>query len=127
MLSWSGAEQGVKVDLGAIREANSGVDVQFANELLEFATAATELDEKSLDAKREKLVRAAGTAFTVDAAAVVANFEMMTRLADSSGASMPDELVIKRLAAAKAMGVDQVVSRRYPQTLPSSGTTRSVK
>jgi len=127
MLSWSGAEQGVEVNLDVMRDANTGVDVQFANELLEFATAATELDEKLLGQKREELIRVAGIAFTVDTAAVVANFEMMTRLADSSGASMPDELVAQRLSAAKAMGVDQVVSRRYPQTLPSSGTTRSIK
>jgi hypothetical protein len=49
---------------------------------------------------------------TIDAAAVIANFEMMTRLADSSGARMPEEVVAQRLGAATAMGVDQSVSRR---------------
>lgn len=57
-------------------------------------------------------MKVAGVAATIDAAAVVANFEMMTRLADSTGARMPTEVVAERLSVATAMGVDQVVSRR---------------
>jgi hypothetical protein len=62
--------------------------------------------------KRNALLKVAGVAATIDAAAVVANFEMMTRLADSTGARMPTEVVAARLGVATAMGVDQAVSRR---------------
>ena len=61
---------------------------------------------------RDALIACAGLAVTIDAAAVIANFEMMTRLADSTGARMLEEVVADRLSVATAMGVDQVVSRR---------------
>jgi hypothetical protein len=112
MLSWSGNEQGIEIELASVREATGGANVKFARELLNFATAATELDDSALVSARESLIKNAGVAVTIDAAAVIANFEMMTRLADSTGARMPEEVVVQRLSAATAMGVDQVVSRR---------------
>ncbi|GBL21240.1 hypothetical protein EMGBS4_13000 [Acidimicrobiaceae bacterium] len=112
MLSWSGTEQGLEVDLKNVRNASGGVDVSFARELVDFATAATEFDLAALTVARNKLMKLAGLAATVDVAAVIANFEMMTRLADSTGARMQTEVVADRLAVATAMGVDDVVSRR---------------
>ena len=112
MLSWSGNEQGVEINLANVRDATGGANVPFARELLNFATAATELDDAALVDAREALTKTAGVAITIDAAAVIANFEMMTRLADSTGARMPEEVVANRLAVATSMGVDQVVSRR---------------
>ncbi|MFM8504750.1 MAG: hypothetical protein ACKOBB_06925 [Acidimicrobiaceae bacterium] len=112
MLSWSGNEQGVEIDLKSVRDATGGANVKFARELLDFATAATELDDSELVSAREALIKTAGVALTIDTAAVIANFEMMTRLADSTGARMPEEVVAQRLGAATAMGIDQAVSRR---------------
>jgi hypothetical protein len=112
MLSWSGNEQGIEIELTSVREATGGANVKFARELLNFATAATELDDAALVSAREALIKTAGVAVTIDAAAVIANFEMMTRLADSTGARMPEEVVAQRLDVATAMGVDQAVSHR---------------
>ncbi len=112
MLSWSGKEQGVEIDLANVRDATGGAKVSFARELLDFATAATELDGGALVKARNALIASAGLAITVDTAAVIANFEMMTRLADSTGARMPEEVVANRLSIATTMGVDQVISRR---------------
>jgi hypothetical protein len=112
MLSWSGNEQGIEIELTSVRDATGGTNVKFARELLDFATAATELDDAAIVLAREALIKTAGVAVTIDAAAVIANFEMMTRLADSTGARMPEEVVAQRLGAATAMGVDQAVSRR---------------
>ena len=112
MLSWSGNEQGIDIELTSVREATGGANVKFARELLDFATAATELDDAALVSAREALIKTAGVAVTIDAAAVIANFEMMTRLADSTGARMPEEIVAQRLGVATAMGVDQAASRR---------------
>jgi hypothetical protein len=112
MLSWSGNEQSIEIELTSVRDATGGANVKFARELLDFATAATELDDAALVSAREALIKTAGVAVTIDAAAVIANFEMMTRLADSTGARMPEEVVAQRLSAATAMGVDQVISRR---------------
>ena len=112
MLSWSGNEQGIEIDLTSVRDANGGATIELARELLDFATAATQLDTTALLLARESLIKAAGVATTIDAAAVIANFEMMTRLADSTGARMPEEVVAQRIGVATAMGVDQVISRR---------------
>ena len=95
-----------------VREATGGANVKFARELLDFATAATELDSDALVKARNALIASACVAITIDTAAVIANFEMMTRLADSTGARMPEEVVANRLSIATTMGVDQVVSRR---------------
>ena len=112
MLSWSGNEQGIEIDLLSVQAATGGVAVDFAHELVEFATAATGFDQTPMAKSRDALIACAGLAVTIDAAAVIANFEMMTRLADSTGARMQTEVVADRLAIATAMGVDQVVSRR---------------
>lgn len=112
MLSWSGKEQGVEIDLVNVREAIADQNVRYGRELLDFATAATEIDDANLSVARDALLNSAGVAITIDAAAVIANFEMMTRLADSTGARMPEQVVASRLAVATAMGVDQAVSRR---------------
>ena len=112
MLSWSGKEQNVEIDLATVRDATGGANVKFARELLDFATAATEHDDEVLVDAREALIKVAGVAITIDTAAVIANFEMMTRLADSTGARMLEEVVADRLSVATTMGVDQVVSRR---------------
>ena len=112
MLSWSGTEQGLEVNLENVQSASGGVEVSFARELVDFATAATEFDLSELTKTRNDLINVAGLAVAIDAAAVIANFEMMTRLADSTGARMQTEVVASRLAVATAMGVDKVVSRR---------------
>ncbi len=112
MLRWSGTEQGIEIDLANVQTATGGVAVSFAQQLVDFATAATEFDLTVLAKSRDQLISVAGVAITIDAAAVIANFEMMTRLADSTGARMQTEVVADRLVVAQAMGVDKVVSRR---------------
>ena len=41
MLSWSGTEQGLKVNLENVQNASGGVEVSFARELVDFATSST--------------------------------------------------------------------------------------
>ncbi len=48
----------------------------------------------------------------VDAAAVAANFEMMTRLADGTGAAMPAERLERSAAAIGVMRIHDLPSRR---------------
>ena len=65
-----------------------------------------------LGAARASLVAETDEAFMVDAAAVAANFEMMTRLADGTGATMPSERLERSAAAIETMGIAHLVSRR---------------
>jgi hypothetical protein len=71
MLSWSSNETGAPA---------------LVDELHAFVDAAAGWDGAALAEARDRLVAAAGEAFMIDAAAVLANFEMMNRVADGTGA-----------------------------------------
>lgn len=112
MLSWSSNDQGDTVDLAALASGEAGVGVVNDTELVEFATECAGTDDDALAAVRARLVDATDEAFMVDAAAVAANFEMMTRLADSTGASMPADVLERRAAQIDVMNVAHLTSRR---------------
>ena len=89
MLSWSSTESGTPADLTAIAEGAGDAGLPFGAEIVGFVEAIGGWDPAQLVAARQRLVAVAGEAFMVDAAAVVANFEMMTRVADGTGARFP--------------------------------------
>ncbi len=105
MLSWSGKEQGIEVDLPTLT-----VGVPHARELLEFAQAAASpaADRDAVTRAREQLAAAMGEAAMVDAAAVVANFEMMTRLAECTGAVLHSKASMQ---AGTMVGADAFLRR----------------
>lgn len=100
MLSWSGKAQGIAVDLATLT-----VGVDHAGLLLDFARVATSPagDDDELVRVRTTLVEALGESVMVDAAAVVANFEMMTRLAEGTGAVLHN---LASVRAGTAVGAD---------------------
>lgn len=114
MLSWASNDAGNDIDLTAVAKGDfDGADpLPFAAELLRFASACAGTDPDELVAARTELSAATDVAFMVDAAAVAANFEMMTRLADGTGASLGAHRIERSAAASGAMGVADLVSRR---------------
>ncbi len=114
MLSWSSTETNAgNVDLTAVAEARIGeIELDNGAELLRFASACGGTDDQELDASRTSLTETTSELFMIDAAAVAANFEMMTRLADGTGARLGDNVIERRAAAIGAMGVAQLTSRR---------------
>ena len=88
MLSWSSTETGQQVDLAAVADGAGDVGLEHGGALLRFASACGGTDDDELAASRAALVAETDVAFMVDAAAVAANFEMMTRLADGTGATL---------------------------------------
>ena len=112
MLSWSSTAGGEPADLAAVARGTPGTGVEHGDELLRFATACAQNDDAALDEARAALTAATDADFMVDAAAVAANFEMMTRLADSTGARMPADVVESRAAQIGVMGIAQLTSRR---------------
>jgi hypothetical protein len=84
MLRGSGRHYGTEFGLGAImgREGHSGVPHE--TELLAFADAAI-VDGAKLAEARATLEGAAGNDAMVDAAAVIAGFDAITRVADGTG------------------------------------------
>lgn len=77
--------------------------------LEEFVDAVVSPDPDRADAARATVVDELGADWLVDAAAVIANFEMMTRLADGTGARLPPE----RLEAAAAI-IDELGLAAFP-------------
>jgi DNA-binding phage protein len=112
MLSWSSNEMGDTVDLTAVAEGRDGVGIDHDGPLVRFATACAERDDAALAAARQALIDDTDEAFMVDAAGVAANFEMMTRLADATGATMPPERVERAAATIGALGIAHLTSRR---------------
>lgn len=112
MLSWSNANAGGEIDLTGVASGDGAAELDHGPELLRFATACGERDDEALISAREVLVAATDEAFMVDAAAVAANFEMMTRLADSTGARLEEQVIESRASMIGAMGVAELTSRR---------------
>lgn len=112
MLSWSSAKSGAEADLTAVAAGTDGVGFENGDVLLRFASAAAGDDEVELTASRDALVEATDEAFMIDAAAVAANFEMMTRLADGTGAAMPSTAVESQTKISRAYGVVDLTSQR---------------
>jgi hypothetical protein len=112
MLSWSSAKNGERADLSAVAAGVDGVGLDHGDVLVRFASAAAGDDEAELSASRAALVAEIDEAFMVDAAAVAANFEMMTRLADGTGAAMPSAAVESQMKISEAYGVADAMSRR---------------
>jgi hypothetical protein len=112
MLSWSSTETGQHLDLTAVAEGRPGVGLEHGDALLRFASACGGTDDEELNAARAKLVAETDELFMVDAAAVAANFEMMTRLADGTGAAMPEERLVRSAEAIETMGIAELTSRR---------------
>lgn len=112
MLSWSSTRSGATSDLAAVSTGAGAVGLEHGEDLLRFATECAGRDDAALAAARDALIAATDEAFMVDAAAVAANFEMMTRLADGTGARMPPDVLEARAAQIGVMGVAHLTSRR---------------
>jgi hypothetical protein len=107
LLRASGEVAGSAVDVSAIADpahaAMSGV--AHAEALLAFADAAVDEDAEGLPAARERLRRELGDAALVDAAAVIANFERMTRIADATGIPLDPPVRLLTGDVREALGV----------------------
>lgn len=80
--------------------------------LEEFVAAVTGDDAVRAEAARSLLVERFGIDWLIDASAVVANFEMMTRLADATGARMRPDQIDAAAPIRAALGLDAFPSAR---------------
>ena len=114
MLSWSGQQSDIEIDLVAVQRGSGDVGVPYAEELMRFADAAARLDSDVAEVSeaRDGLASAAGQAMMIDAAAVAANFHMMTRLADGTGARYPQARMEASAPTIEIMGTADMISLR---------------
>ncbi|CAN5559392.1 hypothetical protein BH10ACT2_BH10ACT2_19220 [soil metagenome] len=112
MLSWSSTQSGTPADIAAIAEGTGDAGLPHGAELVAFTDAVAGLDEAALVAARAALVSCAGETFMLDAAAVVANFEMMTRVADGTGARFAEQGADQRGAISDKLRINEFTSAR---------------
>jgi hypothetical protein len=115
MLRASVNHVGGQADLRAIVGGSDEGDDSLAHRdlLVTFADACVRGEPESLIVARRQLADATGAAFAVDAAAVVANFEMMTRVADTTGAAYADGAQAATADARAVTGADDFESARW--------------
>lgn len=112
MLSWSSTTAGEPADLTAIVRGDGDGGVPHGGEIVAFADAIGGTDDAVLASARQRLIDAAGVAFMIDTAAVVANFEMMTRVADGTGARFPADSAQSRDRLDAQLGIGHFTSAR---------------
>ena len=102
------------IDAGQIR---SGAGVPNGELLVRFVDASY-AGADDLAAVRDEMVDALGAETMIDTAAIVANFHMMTRIADGTGTPIDDgsEKMSHDLTA--DLGIDDLVSKRLDPTAP---------
>ncbi len=83
-----------------------------------FVAAVVGDDSVQADAARAVVVDQLGPDWLIDASAVVANFEMMTRLADGTGARLRPAQMEATVALREQLGVDAFPSARTVRTKP---------
>jgi hypothetical protein len=105
MLSWSSNELGTPADMSVIASGAGDAGLPHGAELVAFAAAIAGFDDAVLAEVRAALVAAAGEPFMIDAAAVAANFEMMTRVADGTGARHTPATADQRNAIGQRLGI----------------------
>ena len=113
MLSWSSQQSEIEVDLVVLHAAAGTSACRTPASCLRFATAAARLDDElaEMDEARQCARRRAGESAMIDAAAVAANFHMMTRLADGTGARYPEARLEAAASTIAIMGAADMVSR----------------
>jgi hypothetical protein len=113
------ANQG-EVDLRAITEGarDDGVGVAHAAELSAFAEAAVRADPAELTCARDALRAKAGSEAVVDAAAVIGNFERMTRIADATGIPLDAASQVASEDFRGALGLERYGSARNTRPTP---------
>lgn len=112
MLSWSSTESGAPAGVEAIVVGDGADAIEFGDELLAFTSAIAGTDDDALALARARLIAVAGPSAMVDAAAVAANFEMMTRLADGTGARFPADVVAQRREMVDRLGISSFTTAR---------------
>ena len=112
MLRASSSANDLELDLSMVRgEANESAAVQHARALANLVDSSIE-DLEALPAARAALVEVTDKETMIDACAVVANFEMMTRIAYGTGTRHPPERLDAIGDLSPSLGLDQFTSAR---------------
>jgi hypothetical protein len=106
--------EGADAQLSGISSGSKAGDagIEHGERLTAFAEAAVQGDTASLDAARDALRDAAGSAAVVDAAGVIGNFERMVRIADGTGIPLDGIVDVMSSDFREDLGLETYESRR---------------
>ena len=93
--------------MSVIDGASGDGGVQHGKMLMDFVDATMSADIEKLDDTRTKLLDLIGEAGVVDAAAVMAMFQLNTRAADAAGITVEERTLKGRNKAAGLLGFDE--------------------
>ncbi|MBN9086730.1 MAG: hypothetical protein J0J01_07470 [Reyranella sp.] len=94
-------------------DGTTDVGVPHAHELVAFAEAAIERETKPLNAARVALVRSLGEKAVVDAAAVIAGFDGITRIADATGIPLEPPKAAQTADLRAALRIDEFDAAKW--------------
>jgi hypothetical protein len=117
----SGANEGRELDLRAVAGAPGDGGVPHGAALTAFGEAALGRDAEALRRARSELAARLGPAGVVDAAAVVATFEMMDRVADATGVPLDTPVVAATAGLRRELGIDRFASAANTPALGAAG------
>jgi hypothetical protein len=108
LLSVSGEKYGYDIDLDVAMDSSHTGDagVPHGAELLAFATAANRCSP-TLPAARETLRAVAGDEGVLEAAATVAAFNGLVRVADGTGIQLDPAMLVSTAASREHLGIEQ--------------------
>ena len=109
MLRASVETEGAEADYRGIADGESAdaSSVPAAGALVGLVEAALSADGGDGEQARERVRRELGSAALVDAAAVIGNFERMTRIADSTGIPLDAPVNVATEAIRAELGIDR--------------------
>ena len=111
MLRASGQTTGEDIDLQGIVEGNAvETGIPGGKALLTFAEAALGDDLQEIAAARNAVIEALGEAAMVDAAAVIAHFQRMVRIADGTGIQLDPQMAALTTDIRKQLGINNYAS-----------------
>jgi hypothetical protein len=87
--------------------------VRQARELIAFADAALAGDDAALDLARTGIVDALGLDAMIDAAAVIAGFDGITRIADATGIPLEPPKAEQTVDLRAEMKIDQFLAAKW--------------
>ena len=94
-------------------DGTTSTGVRHAQKLIAFADAAIAMEEKPLALARTALIRELGPDAMIDAAAVVAGFDGITRIADATGIPLEAPKAEQTADLRAALGIDEFTAAKW--------------
>ena len=108
MLRASALAFGYDLNVAGIGDPSFPIGIPGGNELLAFVDVAIDGSAEDLPDSRTAVIEALGPESLVDAASVFGNFEMMNRVAEGTGITIPPQVIERMKDTIDELGIDSL-------------------